>query len=148
MGLFDDIQKEYIQARKSQDKHASDILNMLVSDLKYEKINLRKETLEDDEVTAFIQKTIKRNRDAAVEFRAANREDLAAKEDDSSKFLSKYLPEALSRDELLKIAREVKDAIGASSPSDMGRMMKEVMAKVKGRADGSAVKDVVNEVLK
>lgn len=148
MGLFDDIQKEYIQARKDQDKFATLVLSLLISDLKNERINLRKESLEDSDVIGVIAKTVKQKKDAAAEFKAAGRDDLSDKEETEIKFLSKYMPEAISRDELLKVVREVKDAIGALSPSDMGRMMKEVMAKVKGRADGSMVKDAVNEVLK
>ncbi len=148
MGLFDDIQKEFIQVRKAQDKFATNVISMLISDLKYERINLRKEALEDGDVLGVLQKTIKQKKDAAEEFRKAERNELVEKEEAEIRFLSKYLPEMLTRDELLKIAQEVKAATGASSSADIGKMMKEMMAKVKGRADGGMVKDVVNEVLK
>jgi uncharacterized protein YqeY len=146
MGLFEDIQREFIDVRKKRDKFASNVLSMLISDLKYEKINKQKE-LEDADVIAFIQKTIKQKTEVIVEFEKGGRQDLVDKEKGEIQYLQKYLPEMMSGDEILKIALEVKAATGASSPGDIGKVMKEMMPRVKGKADGALVKDIVAKVL-
>lgn len=148
MSLYDSIQKEYIQARKSKDAFATQILSMLVSDLKYIKINQQKDEVPDDDVISFIQKEIKQKTETMTEAEKTGRDELAAKEKEEIAFLQKYLPEEISDEELRAIVVQVKNEIGASSPSDMGNMMKEVMPKVKGRTDGSKVKNVVMDVLK
>lgn len=147
MAIFDDIQKKYIDARKKQDKFLSGVLSMLVSDLKYEIINKKKD-LTDDDVLAFIQKTLKQKRDVMQEYLAANRTDLSDKEKSEIEYLSTLLPPALTEDELAGITRQAIEETGATSPSDMGKVMKEVMARTRGRADGAAVKNKVSELLK
>ncbi len=146
MGMFEDIQRQYIDARKKQDKFLTNVLSMLVSELKYEVLNKKKE-LEDGDVLAFIQKTIKQKKDVLLEFVKAERTDLSDKEKKEIEFLSSLLPPMLSDKEVMKITLEVKEELGAASPSDMGKVMKEVMARVKGRAEGSQVKNIVTEVL-
>ncbi|MGA2141219.1 MAG: GatB/YqeY domain-containing protein [Brevinematales bacterium] len=147
MAIFDDIQKKYIDARKKQDKFLSGVLSMLVSDLKYEIINKKKD-LTDEDVLVFIQKTLKQKRDVMQEYIAANRTDLSDKEKSEIEYLSTLLPPALAEEELADITRQAIKETGASSPSDMGKVMKEVMAQTRGRADGAAVKNKVSELLK
>lgn len=147
MGMFEDLQRQYIDARKSGDRFASQVLNLVISDLKYEKINKQKD-LEDADVIAYLRKTIKSRKEMLSEAENAGREDVASETKAEIAFLEKLLPQMISRDELIKLAKEVKEAIGASSPADMGRMMKEVMAKTAGRADGAEVKEVVTALLK
>ncbi len=147
MGMFEDIQRQYIEARKKQDKFLVNVLSMLVSELKYEKINKQKD-LDDDEVTAFIQKSIKQKKEALAEFEKAQRADLIEKESGEINFLSKLLPSMLSENEIRDIVLKVKVELGANSPSDMGKVMKEAMVRLKGRAEGGIVKDIVNDVLK
>lgn len=147
MALFDDLQKQYLDARKAQDKFTSGVLSMLISELKYEKINKQKD-LEDGDVLAFIQKTLKQKKDAIAEFEKAGRTDLSDKEKEEAAYLSKLLPAQMSEAEVREIALAAKAETGASSPADMGKLMKEVMARTKGRADGGTVKNIVTEVLK
>lgn len=148
MSLFDSIQKEYIQARKSRDSFASNILSMLISDLKYIKINQQQDEVDDDQVIAFIQKDIKQKSETKAEAEKQGRIETVEELDREIEFLLKYLPEELSDDEIREIVIHAKNDTGASSPSDMGTMMKEVMPKVKGRADGAKVKNIVLDVLK
>jgi uncharacterized protein YqeY len=147
MGLFEDLQKQYIEARKAQDKFLTNVLSLLISDLKYEKINKQKD-LEDADVLAFIQKTIKQKKEVLLEFEKASRTDLINKETKEIEFLSKLLPAMLSEAEIKEIALKIKEGLGALTPSDMGRLMKEVMAAVKGKADGALVKNIVADILK
>jgi hypothetical protein len=147
MGLFEDIQKMYLDSRKARDAFASNVLSLLVSDLKYEALNRKKE-LDDGDVTAVLQKTLKTRKDALAEFEKAGRTDLSEKEKAEIEYLSKLLPPMLRDEELKNLVAEVKRDLGASTPADMGKMMKEVLARAKGRADGVTVKNLVTEALK
>lgn len=147
MALFDDLQKKYVEARKAHDAFTTGVLSMLISDLKYEEINKDKE-LEDADVLAILQKTLKQKKDVCADFEKAGRTDLLEKEQAEVAYLQKLLPPMMSEDELRAVALAAKAETGASSPADMGKLMKEVMARVKGKAEGSAVKNIVTEVLK
>ncbi len=147
MGMFEDLQRQYIDARKSGDKFSSQVLNLVISDLKYERINKQKD-LEDADVIAYLRKTLKSRKEMLAECEQAGRKDLAEETKAEIAFLEKLLPQMMSRDELISLVKEVKAATGASSPADMGKMMKEVMARVAGRAEGQEVKEIVTTVLK
>ena len=147
MGMFEDLQRQYIDARKSGDKFVSQVLNLVISDLKYEKINKQKE-LEDADVIAYLRRTIKSRKEMLEESEKAGRQDIAEQTRAEIAFLEKLLPQMMSRDELVALVKEVKTALSASSPSDMGKMMKEVMNRVAGRAEGSEIKEIVTAVLK
>ncbi|OHD55947.1 MAG: hypothetical protein A2Y33_10820 [Spirochaetes bacterium GWF1_51_8] len=146
MGLMEQIQKDYIDARKKQDKPLTLALSMAISELKYEKIAKMRE-LEDADIFAYLQKTIKQKNEVILEFEKGGRQDLIDKEKFEIGLLKKYLPEMLSEDEVRAIALEVKAATGANSPSDIGKLMKEMMPRVKGKADGGMVKDIVTKIL-
>ncbi len=145
MGLFENIQAKYLEARKSQDKFLSTILGMLVSDLKYEKINKQKE-LDDSDVISVIQKNLKQKKEALEEFKKANRSDLIESTEKEIALLSSFLPAMLSDSEITDIVKAVVAELSAT-PSDVGKVMKEVMQRVKGRADGAKVKEIVSKVL-
>jgi hypothetical protein len=147
MGMFEDLQRQYIDARKSGDKFVSQVLNLVISDLKYEKINKHKE-LEDADVIAYLRRTIKSRKEMLEESEKAGRQDIAEQTRAEIAFLEKLLPQMMSRDELIALVKEVKTALSVSSPSDMGKMMKEVMNRVAGRAEGSEIKEIVTAVLK
>jgi uncharacterized protein len=147
MAMFEDIQRKYIDARKAQDKFATGVLSMLVSELKYEEINKKKE-LDDGDVLSYMQKTLKQKKDVIVEFEKAGRTDLSDKEKKEIEFLSKMMPAMMGEDELRQVVQDVKKELNASTPADMGKVMKEVMVKVKGKAEGSMVKNLVAEALK
>lgn len=147
MALFQDLERKYIEARKKQDKFLTNIYSMLISDLKYEKLNKNKD-LDDGDVISFIQKTIKQKKEALEEFEKAGRLDLSDKEKKEMEFLATLLPEMMNEEEIKKVVMQVKEELGASSPSDMGKVMKEVMNRVKGRAEGGIVKNIVMEILK
>ena len=145
--MFDDIQKKYIEARRSQDKFVTSVLNMVISDLKYEKINKQKE-LEDTDVLTYLQKSIKTKKDAIVEYQKANRTDLIEKDTSEMQYLLKLLPQMMSESEIRDIVIQAKADTGASTPADMGKLMKEVIQRCKGLAEGSVVKNIVVDVLK
>lgn len=103
--------------------------------------------LGEDEILDVIAKQLKQRRDALVEFKKADRQDLIDQTEAEIKVLEAYLPEQLSREEIEKIVDETIAETGASSMKDMGKMMGALMPKVKGVADGKLVNEIVREKL-
>jgi len=109
---------------------------------------LEKESgLLEDEVLEAISFEIKKRKEAALLFEKGKRMDLAEKERAEVKILEKYLPEQLSEEEIKKLAKEAIKKTGATEIKDMGKVMAELMPKIKGRADGSLVNEIVKEIL-
>ena len=111
------------------------------------KIQKNKNTLDDSEVLEILQKQVKQRRESLESFENAGRNDLAEKEQTELDILSVYLPKQLSDDE---ITAEVQSAIassGASAKADAGKVMKEVMPRLKGKADGKRINKIVMSLL-
>jgi len=109
---------------------------------------LEKESqLTDEEIVEVIFSEVKKRKEAIVEFKKGEREDLAEKEKKEIEVLKKYLPEQLSEQDIKKLAQEVIKKANITSPKDMGRVMSELMPKVKGKADGGQVSRIVRELL-
>jgi uncharacterized protein YqeY len=146
MGLLQTLQNEMKQALKEKDTLKLSVIRMLISEIKKVQIDQKKE-LSDEEIIQVIQKYAKQRKEAIKQYKEAGREDLAQKEEEELKIVSKFLPEQLSEEEITKIVEQVIKDTGASSIKDMGKVMKLVMEKVKGRADGSVVSKIVKEKL-
>ncbi len=109
---------------------------------------LEKESgLLEDEVLEIISSEIKKRKEAALLFEKGKRMDLSEKEKEEAKILEKYLPEQLSEEEIKKLAREIIKKNGAKEIKEMGKIMAELMPKIKGRADGSLVSKIIRELL-
>lgn len=103
--------------------------------------------LDDDDILAVIAKQAKQRQESITEFRGAGREDLAAEEEAELAILQAYLPQQLTPEEIEAEARQVIQEVGASGPRDMGKVMKPLMARLKGRADGKMANQIVRELL-
>jgi uncharacterized protein YqeY len=103
--------------------------------------------LDDDDILAVIAKQAKQRQESITEFRRAGREDLAAEEEAELAILQAYLPQQLTPEEIEAEARQVIQEVGASGPRDMGKVMKPLMARLKGRADGKMANQIVRELL-
>ena len=103
--------------------------------------------LTDGDIVKLIQKLAKQRKEAAEQFAAAGAQDRADSELAEVKVLEVYLPAQLSPEEVERIVRETVAEVGATSPKEMGKVMKAVMPKLKGQADGKLVKDTVSRVL-
>jgi len=145
MNLKQKIEEAIIVALKSHDELAVSTLRMLKAGINNAEIAKQKELI-DEEVIEAIQKEIKNRRESISAFKAGNREDLATKEAKELGILNLYLPAQMSQEELKKIVSEVVTQLNAK-PADFGKVMGEVMAKVKGKADGGLVAQVVKESL-
>ena len=147
MTLEDRISQEYIQAMKDKNTLKSSTLSFLRAQIKYVKIEKRVEKVEDADVVAVIKKQIKQRQDSITQFEQGNRQDLADKEKAELVILKEYLPQEMSTDSLRPVVDSVIKQTGAASVKDMGRVMKEVMAKVAGQADNKMVSEIVKEQL-
>ena len=152
MSLMDTIAEDLKAALKIQARERLETLRMARAKMLEAEVNLRAEMgreykLEDSEAVRVLAAYAKQRRDSIDAFRKAGREDLAAKEEAELAIVQEYLPQQLTADQVREIVREAIAATGASSPKDMGAVMKVVMPKVKGAADGKMVNQVVNELL-
>ena len=144
--LFNKLQEEMKAAMKSGDKDKLSTIRMLISEIKKVQIDSKKE-LSDEEIISILQKYIKQRKEAYVQYEQAGRKDLAEKELKEIEIVQQFLPPPLSEEELIKIVEETIQEVGASSIKDMGKVVKAVMDKVKGRAEGSLISKIVKEKL-
>ena len=146
--LLEKIKNDLTAALKKEDKARASALRFLLADIQNKEIELKKRgKLSDEEVVAVIRRQVKQHQESIEAYQKGKREDLVKKEKDELAILKKYLPQAMPPQELEKIVKETIEATGASSPQDFGKVMGAVMAKVKGRADGKAVSEVVKKLL-
>lgn len=144
--LIDKIQEDLKQAQLQRDEVKVSTLRLLLSEIRYAQIS-KGQDLSDPEIISVIQKEIKKRKEAAIGFRQGDRESLAQKEEAEAQILSTYLPEQLSDEELTNLVEgSIKD-MGATSITDMGKVIGAVMSKVAGKADGARVSALVKEKL-
>jgi len=147
MNLEEKILNDYKEAMKSKDTVKSSVLSFLRADLINAATAKKKSRLDDPEVVAVIKRQIKQRQDSIEQFTRGGRVDLADKETKEFEILKAYLPPEMPAEEIKKVIEEVVSSTGASGIKDMGKVMKEVNAKVAGKADGKAVSDLVRERL-
>lgn len=136
------IRDDLTSARKGRDKLRTLVLSTLLSDVRNREIEIGRE-IDDDGVVQVVSKGIKQRRDASEQMRAAGRGELADQEDAQAEVLGAYLPEGLTEDEVRGIVREIV----ASGVDQMGPLMGQVMARVRGRFDGKEANRIVREEL-
>ncbi len=142
MAIIDNIKKDLIEAQKSGDRFKVNCLRFFLSALKNREIELRRE-LTDEDVVEVAQRLAKQRRESIEGFKRGGRTDLVEKEEKELAILKEYLPEELSEEEIKRLAKECIEEVSATSKKDMGKVMKALMPKVKGRADGKLVQRIV-----
>jgi uncharacterized protein YqeY len=140
------ITEDVKQAMKSGDTVKRDTLRLLLSSVKNAE-GAKLASLEEGEVLSVVSKEVKRHLESIDAFKKGNRADLVSKEEAELKILRGYLPEQISREEIVKAAKEVIGLVGAKGPGDKGKVMQQLMPKLKGEADGKLINDVVTELL-
>jgi hypothetical protein len=146
MTLFEQIDKDAIKALKGGDKDRLTVLRGLKSDLKYRRIEVGQDLTAEQEIEV-LASAAKKRRDSIELFGHGGREDLVQNETFELEVISAYLPKQLSEDELRQMAETAITEVGADSPKQMGAVMKVLMPKVKGRADGKLVNKIISELL-
>jgi uncharacterized protein len=146
MSLIARLEKELTAAMKDRDTERRDALRLILSSLRAAEKELQR-PLHDDEELQVLQRERKRRLESAEAFRAAGREEQAGAEEAELAVLEEFMPAPLSEEELERIVDDVIAEVGATSMRDLGRVMADVMPQIAGRADGSAVSQIVREKL-
>lgn len=141
------IMADYKDAMKQKDAIKSSTLSFLRAELKNIAIDKQTQSLDDSDVITVIKKQTKQRLDSIEKFNAGGRSDLAEKEQKELAVLKSYLPEELTPQQLETIIEEAIAQTQASGPKDMGKVMKEVMAKVAGKAENKIIGELVKAKL-
>src|SRR5437588_11022091 len=146
MSLIARMEEDLKQATLSRDADRRDALRLLLSSLRSAEKELQR-PLSDEEELQVLQRERKRRVEAAEAFRSGQREEQAQAEERELAVLEEFMPEPLAEEELEEIVDDAIAEVGATSMRDFGRVMADVMPQVSGRADGSAVSQLVREKL-
>jgi uncharacterized protein len=144
--LISELEDEVKDAMRSGDAARRDALRLILASLKSAEKDLLRPLSEDEELQV-LQRERKKRVEAAEAFRSGGREEQAQQEESELAILEEFMPEPLSEDELERIVDDAIAENGATSLQDLGRVMADVMPQVAGRADGSAVGQLVREKL-
>lgn len=160
MSLKEKINQDFKDAFKAKEGKKVSVLRMLNAAIKNREVekrtklsksetsDLEKESqLTDEEVLAVISSEAKRRKDSIAQFEQGGRPELAAAEQKELKILEAYLPEQMGEEEVRKLIKEAITESGAMSAADIGKVMKVLMPRVKGKADGGMVNKIVKEEL-
>jgi uncharacterized protein len=146
MTLIARLETELKEAMKERDAERRDALRLILNALRTAEKDIQRPLHEDEELQV-LQRERKRRLEAIEAYRAAGREEQAEKEEDELDVLEDFMPEPLSEEELERIVDDAIAENGATSLRDLGRVMADVMPQIAGRADGSAVSQLVREKL-
>lgn len=147
MTLKEKIAHDYNDALKARDERKLSALRLLRTETKKREVSGHKRELSEAEVTEAISTLAKQRRDSIRLFREGGRQDLVEKEEAELQVLLSYLPQPLSSIELEELIARVIEETQAVGPKDQGKVMKAVMARVTGRADGKGVSEMVKQKL-
>lgn len=140
--LTDDLK----QAMREGDTVKRSVIRLTMAAIKNAEI-ARQATLEDADILGIIAKEVRQRKESIEAFKQGNRPELAAKEEAEMAVLEQYLPEQMSRDEIIAEARKVIAEVGAQGLNDKGKVMPQLIVKLKGKADGREINEVVTELL-
>jgi uncharacterized protein YqeY len=144
--LTEQIRTELTDAMRARDAARLSTLRLIQAALKNEQIEKGHE-LSDEEALAVILRAVKQRQDSIEQYTRGNRPDLAAKEQAELELLKGYMPQQLSDLEIEKAVQDVVQLVGAESKKDVGKVMKEVMARHRGQIDGKKVQEIVGRLL-
>ena len=146
MSLKERLMADLKEAMKSKDKLRKDVITMVRAAIKQKEVDERVE-LDDADIENIISKQLKEKKSSIEEFKKGNRQDLVDQTNAEIEILLKYLPEQLSDEELKEIIKKVIDEKEITSMKDIGKLMKNVMPLIKGKADGKQVNVIAKELL-
>jgi len=146
MALSEKIRTDLEQSLRKSDKLRCSVLRLALSSIRNAEIAQQK-TLDDSGILIVIDKEAKMRRESIEAFEKGNRPDLVAKEKAELAILLEYLPEQMTREQIVEAARNVISEMGATSPKDKGKVMSQLMPQLRGKAQGQEVSDVVTELL-
>jgi len=145
-GLKQKLTDDLKQAMKEGDKVRRSAIRLAMAAIKNAEI-ARQASLEDADILGIIAKEVRQRKESIEAFKQGDRQDLAAQEEAELAILQEYLPQQMTREEVIAEARRVIDEVGAQGLSDKGKVMPKLIAKLKGKADGREINEVVTELL-
>lgn len=147
--MKDKLKQELKESMLAKNELKTSVLRLLLSAINYMEIQKGGAGYEatDEDVVSVIQKEIKQRKDSIEQFKNAKREELVEKEEKELEILNKYLPEQMGEEEVTVLIKEAIKETGATSITDMGKVMGALMPKIKGKADGNLVSQVVRKQL-
>lgn len=148
MDIYEKIESQMKDALRNKDDVTLSVMRMLMAAVKNTEIAKKVKKLDEADVIQVIQKTVREHKESIEQFEKGNRPDLVEKEKKELAILQKYVPPQMSEEDILNIVKGVVQETGVTSKADMGKVMKAVMEKVKGKADGKTVNRLLMSVLK
>ncbi len=152
MALREQLMEDLKEAMRRQDEARKRAIRSVIAAIRQAETELdaggARVSLDDGGILALIGKQVKQRQESIVEYRKGKREDLVAEEEAELAVLQAYLPQQLSRAEIEAEARQVIAEVGARGPREIGAVMKPLMARLRGRADGKLINEVVSELLR
>jgi hypothetical protein len=146
MNLEEKLLEEMKQAMKTNDKVRLSTIRMIRSSSKNKEIELRRK-LEDEDIFKVIQGMVRKGEESVEQFQAGGRNDLVEKEKMEIEILKSFLPQPIPQEEIIKIIDEAIQETQSSSLKDLGKVMKAVMPRLGGKADGKVINQLVKERL-
>jgi hypothetical protein len=146
MSLYQRLDQALKEAIKNQQPVATSTLRLLKSAIRYREVDVRR-PLTEAELQATINTQVKQRREAVAEYTKAGRPELAKQEEEEHSVLLSFLPPQLSPEEMAAAVNAVITELGANGPNDLGKVMKNAMARLAGRADGKVIRDIAQQRL-
>jgi uncharacterized protein YqeY len=146
VSLKDRIQEDLKDALRQRDSDRLKVLRMVKASIRNAEID-KHEDLDDQEVLGVLVKAAKQRRESIEAYREGGRDDLVSVEQGELDIIESYLPQQMTEEELREYVAKAIEEMGAQGPKDMGRVMKHLMAELKGQADGRMVNSIVREFL-
>ena len=151
MGLREQLMDDLKEAMREKDETRKRAIRSVLADIKRAETELdadgKRVSLDDDAILRIIAKQARQRQESIDAFRSGGRDDLVAREEADLAVLQGYLPQQLSEEEIEAEVRQVIAEVGATGPQDIGKVMKPLMARLKGRADGRLANQIVRELL-
>jgi uncharacterized protein len=159
--LFQKINDDMKQSMRDKNALKTSTLRLLISAVKYAEMKKQEAefhksgavadktvlTLNDADILGVIAKEIKQREDSILAYKQGNRQDLVDKESAEMAILKTYMPQQMSREEIVAEANKTIAEVGAKGPGDKGKVMGKMVAKLKGKADGKDINDIVTDIL-
>jgi len=146
MSLYQRLDQALKEAIKNQQPVATSTLRLLKSAIRYREVDVRR-PLTEAELQATINTQVKQRREAVAEYTKAGRPELARQEEEELSVLLSFLPPQLSPEEMAAAVNAVIAELGATGPNDLGKVMKNAMARLAGRADGKVIREIAQQRL-
>ena len=145
-GLKERLSNDLKQAMRDGDKVRRSVLRLVLAAVQNAEI-ARQAAVEDSDVLGIIAKEARQHQESIDAFEQGNRHDLVTQQEAEMAILEEYLPQQMTRDEVVAEARRIIEEVGAQGPGDKGRVMPKLIAQLKGKADGREINEVVTELL-